>query len=635
MVPSFFKVSLQRFLLLMAAYSLVRLVFLLWNWPIYSAASLADLGYAFLLGLRFDTSAILFTNAILFLLWMLPAPVLQRPLVRKIDLILFGVINFVFLGGNLGDAEYVKFIGKRTSYDLLFIGADIERHSLSVLSTYWYFAVALVLLIAALLWLYPRFPAVVPRQKLWLSGVWRLAAVFLIFTGMRGGYQFKPLSPMHAYFSVDQQLGWLVLNTPFNVIKTKPWGVIERTRYFDNDRDAILRLKEMTALSRPPLGVAKNWNVVIVILESVSLEYVGVANDYPGYTPFLDELSKKSFYFQHNFANARRSIEGLPAILCGLPAIMEEPIITSDFSNNRMDCLPKVLRQRGYSTYFLHGAHNGSMHFDTFSRLAGFETFVGLNEYPKDRPQDLDQYWGVLDEPMLQYATEVMDQARKPTLLSVFTLSSHHPYYIPPQHRGKFPKGTLEIHESIGYADYSLRQFFKTAEKKPWFNNTIFVVTADHTSKNDPAHRQYVTLTGSFRVPLMIYIPGLKDERVKASPERITQHIDIQPTVLDLLGTSLPDRLLVGQSIFDQAKPGRAYNYSTVSYWYMDPEAVVNLGRPPYPLRVYKPIDIENREEGKTDDPFFAPAVENLKAVVHYFNEGLVHNSLYKWREAL
>ena len=343
---------------------------------------------------------------------------------------------------------------------------------------------------------------------------------------------------MHAYFTTQHELGLLALNTPFNVIKSRPTKIIERQRFFGTDREPIVHLRDMTKLSRAPLALANEFNVVIILVESLSTEYVGAANPFKGYTPVLDGLAKESFFYKYNFANARRSIEGLPAVICGLPAIMSEPIITSDFSNNRFECLPNILGHRGYSTYFLHGAHNGSMHFDTFSRIAGFENFIGLNEYPKENPGDLDEYWGVLDEPMLQHAIRIMDEAPKPALVGVFTLSSHHPYFIPPQHRGKFPKGPLEIHESMGYTDYAIGEFFKSARTKPWFNQTIFVITGDHTQKFH--HKEYGNLLGYYRVPLFIYAPGLKGLEFKFDPNRITQHIDVVPSLLDLLGVSLP-----------------------------------------------------------------------------------------------
>jgi hypothetical protein len=635
-MPRSLKVILQRLLWLMFGYFVCRAFFLFWNWTTYSDLPRKDVAYAFFYGMRFDLSAILFTNSLLLLIWILPSRWLAKKSWRYADLTLLFVFNWIWMGLSFVDAEFVKFIGKRTSYDLLMMGDDLERHSLNVILTYWPFCLGLTVLTAFIVWMVPRFQED-PREKLksvW-PWAWRLAFIGCCVIGMRGGFQFKPLHPMHAYFSTKHELGLLTLNSAFNFIKSPPRLEIQHTRYFADDKEAIVHLRDMTELSRPPLGVAKGWNVVVLILESFSLEYMGASNDYTGYTPFLDELSKKSFFFPLNFANARRSIEGLPAVLCGLPAMMQEPVITSDFSNNRFDCIPRVLGKNGYSTYFLHGAHNGSMHFDTFSKIAGFENFVGLNEYPKGNKDDFDEVWGVLDEPMLQYAVKTIDEAPKPVMLSVFTLSSHHPYYIPPKYRGKFPKGTLEIHETIGYTDNAVREFFASAEKKPWFNHTIFVITADHTHKSEK--KKYADLIGGWRVPLFIYVPGLKDGQAKTSVERITQQVDVPPSIYDLLGLDVPDHLLVGQSVFDSGKPGRAYNYTHYSYWYLDPEIMADFGRDPAPTKFYRhknTYDLQEIKPGETPERT-AKALLDVKSVVHYMNEGLLKNSLHSWRKSL
>lgn len=627
----------------MAAYTLTRVLFLFWNWPLFVHDSATDIARAFFFGLRFDTAAILLTNSVLFALWMLPSRWMERKAVAVIDLTLFALINFVALMGNVGDAEYSKFIGKRTSFDVLGIAGDVEQQGLSIIAGYWKLFLVLVVLTVLVVWITSRLSRRSSRET-WIGGaLWRLAFIALVVLGIRGGFGFKPLSPMEAYFSPHHELGLLTLNTPFNVLKTKPDAEIEHIRYFEHDRDAINRLHEMTDPSRPPLGKLKGWNVVVLILESFASEYTGISNNYPGYTPFFDSLTKtkNAFFFKDSFANSRRSIEGIPAVFCGLMNIMDEPIITSDFASDRMDCLPKVLGSAGYSTYFLHGAHNGSMHFDSFSPMAGFDSFIGLNEYPyKDRPDQLDGYWGVMDEPMMQYATEIIDKAKKPVFLGLFSLSSHYPYFIPEKYRGKFRKGPIEIEESIGYTDYSLQQFFKTAATKPWFNHTIFVVTADHISKSEPgpAHDFYLhNDLGRFRVPILFYIPGLKDGQLKWDPERIVQHVDIMPTILDLLGMQKQDRLLIGQSVFDLGKPGRAYNYTTSSYWILQPKVFVDYGRPPAPQRAFTYTydgKIYSLDEKSTSDPMFADAILNLKAVVHYMNEGLLGNRLYTWRDA-
>jgi len=633
MIPAYVRLVLQRTAILLVVYFIARVLFLLWNWHWYQAFSGVLIVEAFWRGLRFDLSAIVLTNAALMLLWLLPAAFTRNRWLWRVELALFFVINTICVGSSFVDAEFVNFIGKRSGFEMLLVRQDLQRQGVSVILSYWPFGLGLLFTIGVATWFARPLRDLPAEGKWWQGVVWRVAVIAALVVGARGGFQLKPLHPMHAYFTTQRQLGLLALNTPFNVLKTRQRMGIERQRYFNEDRQAILHLRDMTKLSRAPLGLAKNFNVVVILVESLSTEYVGAANDYPAYTPFLDELAKESFFYKFNFANGRRSIEGLPAVICGIPAIMNEPVITSEFSNNRYDCLPNVLERRGYSTHFLHGAHNGSMHFDTFSKIAGFEHFVGLNEFPKDNPADFDQYWGVLDEPMLQYAVKVLDEAKRPSLVTVFTLSSHHPYYIPPQHRGKFPKGTLEIHESIGYADLAIREFFNSAKTKPWFNETVFVITGDHTQKSDK--QEYINLTGAFRVPLYIYAPGLKGKNIPFDAGRVTQHIDILPSVLDLMGLELSERLLVGQSVFDTAVPGRAYNFESPQYWYMDDKLHFQMRKSGEPYEVVQRGGGMRFIEAAVDEAALLPAVDNLKAVVHYLNEGLIHNKLYGWRQSL
>jgi phosphoglycerol transferase MdoB-like AlkP superfamily enzyme len=311
---------------------------------------------------------------------------------------------------------------------------------------------------------------------------------------------------------------------------------------------------------------------------------------------------------------------------------MGEAIIMSDFSNNRLDCLPKLLGQAGYDTYFMHGAYNGSMHFDAFSPIAGFKHFIGLNEFPDHSTENLDPSWGVADEPMLQYAAKVMDEAKKPAFIGLFTLSSHHPYFIPEKLRGKFPKGDNEINESIGYMDYALRKFFETAQTKPWYNNTIFVFTGDHVHPS--TRKEYLTEQGVWRVPLMFYIPGLK-QRLDVSPERITQHIDILPSVMDLLGITRPDRLLLGQSVFDAGQVGRAYNYFAAGYALVTPENYLYFDREKHWARYGTHSHTWNTvmKDLSAEEASRLPDVKDLKAIAQYFDSGMINNSLFEYNK--
>lgn len=588
---------------------------------------------AFLHGAVFDIATIFFSNAFLILLWMLPSRALSHRWVALLDRVLFAIFNFIAIGLNFIDVEFVRFIGKRFSYEYLFLHQDVEEQSLGIFFVYWKFFLALFILVGILVWQYPKFKAE-PKER-WYSGlIWRVVAIGLVVLGMRGGFGFKPLHPMDAYFVNKSEIGLLTNNTFFNVLKTRRDEEIVTQKYYPHNADAFAHAKELTEPTRPPLGVAKGFNVVAIVVESLSLEDMGVANPYPSYVPFLDELSKKSYFFRYNFANARRSIDGVPAVLCGLPALMPQSIIMSDFVANRLDCLPKLLKAYGYSSWFLHGAHNGSFHFDTFSNIAGFDHFVGRNEFPYRDESNFDPYWGVMDEPMLQYAVEVIDKAPKPVMLGVFTLSSHNPYWLPPKYRGKFRGGSNPIYESIGYADYSLRRFFEAASKKPWFNHTIFVISGDHTHAT--TRPEYMTDLGRYRVPLFIYVPGLK-QKLDVSPDRITQQIDALPSVMDLLGIQLPQRILLGQSVFDKGLPPRAYNNLDGFYWYLDEHEFAFFNRETHQAQIYTHKNTEHLRELKltNDQALQTSQMQNLFAVAQYFDQGMINNNLYDWAKVI
>ncbi len=155
------------------------------------------------------------------------------------------------------------------------------------------------------------------------------------------------------------------------------------------------------------------------------------------------------------------------------------------------------------------------------------------------------------------------------------------------------------------------------------------MITADHTQKSDQA--KYQNLIGPWRVPLLIYAPGLKG--VETSASRITQHVDIVPSVLDLLGVEWPERPLLGQSVFDLKKPGRAYNYTYYSYWIIDPDTFVDFGRESYPTKAFVHKGTYEINEIKPEGEAVDRALLDLKATVHYLNEGLIKNSLHSWRE--
>jgi phosphoglycerol transferase MdoB-like AlkP superfamily enzyme len=225
----------------------------------------------------------------------------------------------------------------------------------------------------------------------------------------------------------------------------------------------------------------------------------------------------------------------MPSILSSIPMFVE-PFILTPSSMNDYTGLAGILGKEGYETAFFHGAQNGSMGFQAFAQKTGFQHYFGRTEYEAAKgTDDFDGTWAIWDEPFLQYYAEEMGKMKQPFMTAVFTASSHHPFVIPEQYKQQFPEGKLEIQKCIRYTDMAIGKFFETASKQPWFQNTIFVLTSDHTNMSD--HAYYQTDLGGFCSPIIIYEPSHPEGQMI---DKIAQQIDILPTVLGMLGYQKP-----------------------------------------------------------------------------------------------
>lgn len=284
-------------------------------------------------------------------------------------------------------------------------------------------------------------------------------------------------------------------------------------------------------------------NVVFIILESFSKEYMGYFNKGKGYTPFLDSLMQHSLVFENSYANGKRSAEGIPAILASIPTLMTEPYLTSVYGANTISSIASILKTKGYNSSFYHGGTNGTMGFKEFCSIAGFDKYYGRTEYNNE--DDYDGNWGIWDEPYLQYFNQELSQKKEPFMSAVFTLSSHHPYLLPEKHKQKFKGGTIPIHACIEYTDYALQLFFKSAQKQKWYNNTLFVLTADHTGISEGIY--YGNQIGMYTIPIVFFDPSQNKSEKNYT---LTQQLDILPTVLDYI--HYPDSFFsFGKSVFD------------------------------------------------------------------------------------
>lgn len=612
---------------LMCLYTLCRVLFLWLNRSAFSTASVIDLLYAFVLGLRFDLSVIAIINMLYVLCALLPQKLWDNLSYQKFLKWFFVIPNALFLWFNVVDLEYYKFIGRRTNFEILGIANDATDQALNLAGKFWYLVVIggiLTWVFVAYLPQYQSVKALGKDQKRWnpfliFSALFTTALCILAF---RGGLQEKPLRINQAFVQNNSALGNLVLNTPFTFLTTVDAVGTHKVDYISQNKELLSLVSRDTELS----GFRHNapQNVVVIIVESLSAEYMGLGNSYEGYTPFLDSLGRAGFCMQQHFANGRESIDAVPAVTASIPKLMDEPYITSMYQSNLIEGLGTIANTKGYKTSFFHGAKNGSMGFEGFSQIAGYQHYFGLNEYPNKA--DYDGHWGIFDEPFLQFFADRLSQENTPFVSTVFTLSSHMPYTIPEQHKGRFKKGPLEVHETIGYADYALKRFFEKASKQPWFKNTLFIITGDHTQQNHEA--KYANELGAYRVPLIVFHGGNEEnKRLKSfvHPQKITQHADIMPSIADFLNIRLAQPLPFGESIFRAGNGGLALQYNEGIFRMVLPDKYIKFDGDKVQAFGY------NLAQGKiwplASDLSKNLAIKELQAFIQYHHNGLIDNS--------
>ena len=500
-------------------------------------------------GLLFDTSAILYTNALYVVMMLFPLHWKESKVYHKVCQWLFVVVNSITFAINLADSVYFRYTMRRTTTTVFEEFSD-EGNLGSIIGTeflnHWYL-VLLFALVVFLLWRCYVEPSINSHSlKWWRYDVACLLSLLLFapfcVAGMRGGFTtaVRPITISNANQYASRPVdAALVLNTPFALIRSIGKNVFVVPHYF-SDEKALASMYTPIHTPNDSAAVVKK-NVVVLIVESFGREYIGALNKdleggkYKGYTPYVDALIGKSTTFQYSFCNGRKSIDGMPSVLSSIPMFVE-PFILTPSSMNDYTGLAGILGQEGYETAFFHGAQNGSMGFQAFAQKTGFKHYFGRTEYEAAKgTDDFDGTWAIWDEPFLQYYAEEMGKMKQPFMTAVFTASSHHPFVIPEQYKQQFPEGKLEIQKCIRYTDMAIGKFFETASKQPWFENTIFVLTSDHTNMSD--HDYYQTDLGGFCSPIIIYEPSHPEGQVI---DKIAQHIDILPTVLGMLGYQKP-----------------------------------------------------------------------------------------------
>ncbi|MCM8819155.1 MAG: sulfatase-like hydrolase/transferase [Candidatus Omnitrophica bacterium] len=587
----------------------MRLIFFIKYRNYFKGFSFIENFLSFIVGLRFDLSTISLVFGIFFLILHLPGRWKENKIFSKIlwfFIVIFSVLTYAFL---FTDIFYYEYGNKHLSFEIFEVPTHFLSMVVTVLMEYWYALVIFVIfmLVFSLLWF--KIKNFIEKFLKNSTNIFNEIFYFLIFSTIitifiRGGLQGPTLRPSFAFRKGNILLGHLSLNGVYTVLHTiyQPYGkernffpddkateIIRRiikseNEIFINDKYPLLR---KTVYKEPP----RKLNVVIFIMESWTAEYTGCLGSHPELTPFFDSLSKEGLLFSRFYSCGGRTWQGAITILFSLPTVYPVGITYPPFDQNIYRSIAHILKEQGYETIFLHGGKKLTFSMEILTKsLGGFDKCIFKEDFDLSKVE-IDKAWGVHDEHVFLRADEEFRKLKQPFLGVIFSLSSHPPYDLPERFKSS---GTANFFDSIRYADYSLKKFFEKAKNSDYFNNTLFIITADHANRIDEKNP-----ADSFRIPCLFYTPG--GQIKKGITHRIGNQIDILPSVIDILKISTVHSS-AGKSLFDKNE-NTGYSFMTSNeefYWVRNKYVLIhNLEKPLsfYSLTGEKVSDYKDLEE--------------------------------------
>ena len=554
-----------RIILLYVVLMLCRIVFYAYNSTLMGEIPFSEWWSLTCGSLKFDTVSIIYINAIFIILSLIPSRIRERRWWRRLKCWYYVVANsLLIVVTNLSDAIYFHYTQKRFTADEIFF-ADNDNSAMLVLkfaAENWFIVlvgIALIIMLAAGYW---------RKTREWsmLNGVWYYIGSTLILVlalglsvgGIRGGFtkMTRPITMSNAtLYTSDSMRATMILSNPFCILRTiGSSGKISYKKYFSDEELNSIYSPEHYPAATESATELEGRNVVLFVMESFSAEHSALLRpdlyedkEQKGYTPFLDSLMRQSYTFYNMYANGRRSIQALPAVWASIPSY-KNPFVLMPQAIAKTGALPAILDAEGYRTMFFCGSDHGSMGFGAFARQTGIKELFSRQDYEKVHgSDDFDGYWGIWDEKFIGYMGEQLNKSQSPFFATIFTLTSHHPFVIPEEYKGKLPEGLTPNHKCVAYVDQAVEKFFEKYGNEEWFRNSIFIFVADHVS-SEQFSDIFRSSPGSYQVMGFIHAP---ESSLVGEHRQVVSQVDIMPTLLGLMGYDKP-YFAFGRDIFNE-----------------------------------------------------------------------------------
>lgn len=546
-IPVFVKITVKLYLLLIAIYTAFRVALLLLNLDRVGTTTFSEVVRAFVMGVRFDIVTIGFIIAIPTIILILFSFFGRKSRVFEIIYTWFLTVCFTFTFG-ICSADipfFAQFFDRFniTAFEWMATGDSVFVFKMIFEEPTYILMMIPVLMAGFVFWFFAN--RIMKNSTGWESvgylryGIYTLLLGGLIFIGMRGRLNEKsPIMVGTAYFCNNAMLNQLGLNPNFTLARS--WldslDPDNQTVMFMPDEEAIENMQQYLGIEKPdeeyPLARAvegspnpKDYNVIVVIMESMSYNKTAHGGNSRNLTPFLDSLMDKSLSFNNCYTSGTHTYCGIYTTFTSYPVVFRNHALKR-IPVLQYDGFAAVLQNLGYQTAYF------TTHDKEFDNVAGFLSLNGVQrvvsqaDYPVS---EVKTTLGVPDDYMFRYSMDIYDYMAaqgKPFFAAMMTASDHGPYYIPDYYE---PRSTELKYQITEYADWSLQRFMELASTKSWYDNTLFVFVADHGAALDT---DYSIPLSYFHSPLVFYIPGME----AVASEALASQMDIFPTVMGILG---------------------------------------------------------------------------------------------------
>lgn len=576
---------LKEYLTLIFLMGICRGLFIFFNREGTAGIPKSIIGKSFLYGWIFDNSVTCYYIGILLIFLLLYSflrviwlGIIGKIIVNIYKIFVSSIIFFILLS----DIEYYRAFNFHLNVTIFDYTDHMDEIGNTVLyGDYNIFSILLIFIIIEGIYLYISLKAfnndIYKDREKGITFFNDIGTIFLVgilsVFGARGGFSQSTLNWGRAYFSKYSFANQTAINGVFALGKSMDLARKDRRNgksniskiftseelknnmreYIGTEKDNFISDKNVLLRETKTGKEVKNYNVVIVLMESFMGDTVGALGGSPDLTPNYNKLAEEGVLFTNFFSNGNRSNRGILSVLTGFPSQYGKSILKKPVGQKPFVSLAQILKERGYSAHFMYG---GDIEFDNmkgFFETNGITNFVSRDNFPK---KERTIKWGVPDDKLFDRAAEYLGTLKQPFFFEVFTLSNHAPFDIDENFK-EFTEEDYpdyERYNAFKFADYSIGRFVNAVKDKEWAKNTIFVFVADHgENRRKPIEIDWK----KFSNPLVIWTPGgqLKHEII----DKAGSQLDLLPTIMGLLGGDYIHSAWGKDLLSEENKDGFAY----------------------------------------------------------------------------